>query len=178
MKRTLEEWRPIPGYEGFYSASNHGRVKSLARYVKHSRGGKLLVKGRILATQSDRNGYLSVTLWKDGKSKRHLINRLVLTVFVGPPADPRLHAMHRDSNNINNNLQNLHWGTAKENYADKVKQGTDQKGERHGMSKLTTADVLAIRASSETGPVLGARYGIHRTNVYYIKARKTWAHVQ
>lgn len=34
----LEEWVEIPGWEGFYEASTHGRVRSLDRMVRHSDG--------------------------------------------------------------------------------------------------------------------------------------------
>ena len=30
---TPEEFRDIPGYEGYYQVSNHGRVKALSRLV-------------------------------------------------------------------------------------------------------------------------------------------------
>lgn len=29
----IEEWRAIPGYEGFYEVSDQGRVRSLDRYA-------------------------------------------------------------------------------------------------------------------------------------------------
>ena len=34
-----EVWKDIPGYEGFYQASNEGEIKSLSRIVKHNLGG-------------------------------------------------------------------------------------------------------------------------------------------
>lgn len=39
-----EEWRDVPGYEGFYMASSHGRVKSLGRTTfagRHTKQGCL-----------------------------------------------------------------------------------------------------------------------------------------
>ena len=33
-----EVWRPVRGYEGLYEVSDLGRVRSLARIVKHPRG--------------------------------------------------------------------------------------------------------------------------------------------
>ena len=31
----IEEWRPIPGFEGYYSVSDLGCVRSERRVVKH-----------------------------------------------------------------------------------------------------------------------------------------------
>ena len=39
----LEEWRDIPGWEGFYQASNVGRVRSLTRH-----DGRRTVRGQLL----------------------------------------------------------------------------------------------------------------------------------
>lgn len=32
-KSDIEEWKDINGYEGLYQVSNHGRIKSLSRFV-------------------------------------------------------------------------------------------------------------------------------------------------
>ncbi len=41
-------------------------------------------------------------------------------------------------------------------------------------AKITAADAAAIRASDESGPVLGARYGINKAMVNYIKQGRSW----
>ena len=38
---NLEEWRDIPDYEGYYQASNLGRIKSLERII-HRKNGRIL----------------------------------------------------------------------------------------------------------------------------------------
>ena len=43
-----EIWVDAYGYDGIYEVSNLGRVKSLERYVPNGRGGKRIVKERIL----------------------------------------------------------------------------------------------------------------------------------
>ena len=32
--KEIEKWKDIPSYEGFYQASNFGRIKSLDRLVR------------------------------------------------------------------------------------------------------------------------------------------------
>ena len=75
------------------------------------------------------------------------------------------------------NPRHLYWGTQAENMADKYIAGTEQTGERHNLAKLTEADVLYIRRSSETGVALAARFGITKSNVSCIRTRKTWKHI-
>lgn len=76
MKTTVEEWRPIKGYEGFYEVSNFGRIKSLDRYV-NGRWGKTFRKGFILKPVKAPNGYLHICLI----SKQYQIHRLVARAF-------------------------------------------------------------------------------------------------
>lgn len=54
------------------------------------------------------------------------------------------------------------------------------RGEESGQAKLTTQDVLAIRAAATTGehlPTIAARFGVTKENVYYIVKRVTWKHI-
>lgn len=54
----MEKWKVIKGYEGIYEVSNHGKIKSLARKIKHSDGNSRNVKERILNPANDKDGYL------------------------------------------------------------------------------------------------------------------------
>ena len=59
------------------------------------------------------------------------------------------------------------------------------RGEAHGMSKLTVGAVREIRRCYTPGrkpgvgtlSALGARFGVDRTLIHQIVARKIWAHV-
>lgn len=73
-----EEWRDIPGYEG-YMVSDLGRVKSL--------NYKNTGQERILKLGKKDNGYLYVGLSKDGKVKCFYVHRLVWEAFNGPIPD-------------------------------------------------------------------------------------------
>lgn len=97
-------WKPIPGYEGLYSVSSDGKVKSLFRYH------------RTLKPNVSKNGYESVELFKDKKSKRLLVHRLVAIAFIPNPENlPQVN--HKDENKRNNSVSNLEWVTAKQNMA-------------------------------------------------------------
>jgi hypothetical protein len=128
-----ERWLDLPGFEGRYEVSDHGRVKSLRR--RKSSGG--------LLTQFGRAGYLSVMLCVNGSGKIHLIHRLVLLAFVGPCPDGKEGA-HKDGDPANNRLTNLYWATKKENAADKERHGKFRRAMR-SLRRLSPAERAFIR---------------------------------
>jgi hypothetical protein len=75
------------------------------------------------------------------------------------------------------NPDHLFAATHLQNIADAVAKGRMARGERIGSARLTTADVIAIRASSETAREAGARYGVGRYTIHCIRERRTWKHV-
>src|SRR5208282_1739446 len=84
---TIEEWRDIPGYEG-YQASNLGAVRSVERTVNV--GGRLLsYKGQILKQEEYGNGQ-SVLLYKNGKRQHRFVHVLVALAFIGPCPDGQI----------------------------------------------------------------------------------------
>lgn len=95
----MEKWRNIDGYPG-YEISNRGRVKGIRKNVlKPVDGGQ---------------GYLKVTLSRNGKHTDKRINRLVAQAFIPNPEGLPV-VMHKDNNRSNNNIDNLAWGTHSEN---------------------------------------------------------------
>lgn len=102
-------WKDIPGYEGVYSVSNYGRVKSYKRFG--SSGG--ILKPRV---KSD-TGHLRVSLSSSGRVSDFLIHRLVLTAFVRTPEDWE-QGLHGNGDPTDNRLWNLRWGSSSENHAD------------------------------------------------------------
>jgi hypothetical protein len=112
------------------------------------------------------------------------VHLLVLTAFVGPPANGQ-QCRHLNGDRCDPRLENLTWGTAKENSADRILHGTQASGERHGAARLTDADVREIRrryckisSRHGNGGKLAAEYGISISQVHNIVTRKAWAHVQ
>ena len=114
----VENWTPVPGYEGLYEVSDLGRVKSQPR--PSTRGG-------ILSPVTRPDGRLRVTLSKEGNVEYWLVHRLVLWSFVGPCPDG-MEACHWDDNARNNSLSNLRWGTSLANSADQRRNGKCRNG--------------------------------------------------
>ncbi len=69
------------------------------------------------------NGYLTVTLWRDGRQHNMLAHRLVVTAFIGEQPDGE-EVRHRDGDRLNNSADNLEWGTRSANILDQVDHGT------------------------------------------------------
>ena len=80
------------------------------------------------------------------------------------------------------NPAHLYAGTQADNMSDMKTKGrlVNPTGERHGESKLTAADVIAIRAASANGEIqrtIATRFGVTRSQVSNIVNRKSWTHI-
>ncbi len=79
---TAEQWRAVVGYEGMYSVSNKGRVRSLERVVTKRTGHTRTVPPRILALRRSGPGWSpTVQLWKHGVGTHHSVRRLMAAAF-------------------------------------------------------------------------------------------------
>lgn len=72
------------------------------------------------------------------------------------------------------NPAHLSWKTHKENMADRVRDGTTNRGERCHSHKLIEAQVLAIRADTRLQREIAADYRVSTTTVGGIKTRHKW----
>lgn len=137
MKRgvfILEEWRDVKGYEGIYMVSSLGRVKSLDRVVERNNGKKARIKGKILSLSKMRNGYLMVSLYKNGNYKNKMVHQLVALSFI------RKVKGKNEVNHINhirddNKLSNLEWCTHQENMIDAVEFSSGPYQDSHNRLK-------------------------------------------
>jgi hypothetical protein len=118
-----EDWKPIPGYEGLYEVSDLGEVRTLEREWISGRGVRRIVKPGIKNKTKDKDGYYRVTLCKSGKKTRKHVHQLVAEAFIGPKPEG-LQVRHLDHSRTNNRLNNLKYGTAKENSADRHRNPT------------------------------------------------------
>jgi len=109
-----EEWRPVIGYEGWYSVSSLGRVRRDADI--HNRWGRCpQSSGRILKRgTSSKAEYPQVRLSRPGRVEVRRVHVLVARAFLGAP--PNGHEVdHKDANRWNCALTNLEYVTHREN---------------------------------------------------------------
>lgn len=90
-----------------------------------------------------------------------------------------LQALHRCRTKPCCNKKHLYWGTPLQNMQDRVRDGTDCRGEKSPVRKLTTDDVLKIRAlrGVQTQARLADMFGVSQVTVADIQLRKTWRHI-
>ena len=72
------------------------------------------------------NGYFAVRLTKNKQSYLKSIHRLLLETFVGPCPE-NMECRHLNGNRQDNRLENLCWGTRRENVLDAIKHKTFAK---------------------------------------------------
>lgn len=76
------------------------------------------------------------------------------------------------------NPEHLYLGTHRQNMDDRDRKGRLAQGERSPFSKISAKDVVAIRASTQTLAVLGARYGIAFQTVSEIRLGLIWRSIK
>lgn len=102
-----EIWVDI--FEGFYSVSNLGQVRSNDRVINTKCGPKLF-KGRILKPETTKDGHLRVVISNSQNKIRKFVHRLVAECFIpNPNKYPIIN--HKDENPANNQVNNLEWCT-------------------------------------------------------------------
>lgn len=168
MVATTEIWKPVPGYEGWYSVSSLGRIR-------RDRGGTSAKPGAMLKLNPQALGYLAVSLCKHGKVETFRVSRLVCHAFFGPPF-PDAQADHINGDPGDNRVENLRWVTPMANthlaYHRNGSWPSDKR--RH---KLNGAQVRLLREfrrisprwngrNSGVLPVLARAWGVSRAIVY------------
>lgn len=96
-------WKKIKGYEDYFVSQN-GEIKSF-------KNGK----ERLMKPQLDsKRRYLLIGLSKNGKTKMHLVHRIVADAFLDNPNNKE-QVNHKNCNTRDNRLDNLEWVTREEN---------------------------------------------------------------
>src|SRR5262245_48668441 len=198
---TTEEWRPVIGYEGWYSVSSLGRVRRERAY-RTTTAGRIL-KSRWL------HRYLYVVLSCAGHRAVKPVHQLVAQAFLGP-CPTGLEINHRNGLRADNRVANLEYCTHRENmehagqyglvaagdhhwsrrHPEWVARGNAAaarrhpeslpRGELHHHSRLTAELVIELRtlyAAHIPPPVLAQRFGITLRYVFKIVKRQAWAHI-
>ena len=117
MIQEEEVWKDIPNWEGYYQASNLGRIRSLDRLVLGRYGTYRKVKGQILKQCLGSRGYPHVGLGRKGTLKTHLVHLLVSETFNYKPDYP-VEVLHLNNIKTDNRAVNLKWDTHLKNMRD------------------------------------------------------------
>ncbi len=166
-----EVWLPIKGFEGLYMISSLARVRSLpGRYFKGNRTKPDI----LLKPASNREGYLSVKLYKNSMKTQKLIHRLVGDAFV-PNPDNKKEFNHKDLNKLNNLPSNLEPNTRQENVEHAKVNGAILRGEQCPRSILTEKQVLEIFYNNGTIKEIAKKYSILTGMIRAVKSGQSWS---
>ena len=91
-------------------------------------------KERILKQSKSHKGYLYVNLYKNGKSKKYSVHKLVAEAFIpNPEGKPEIN--HDDGNKENCCASNLYWSTRSENVLHAYRTGLYKNPKKHCNNK-------------------------------------------
>lgn len=114
---------------------------------------------------------------RDGGSR--YVHRRVCEERHGPPPAPDHEAAHSCGRGDHACVTKRHlsWKTTAQNHADKLIHGTHNRGERHGIAKITETaarQILALRGQG-TQRAIAAQFHVSQNMVARIHSRQTWA---
>jgi hypothetical protein len=115
---AVEQWRWLPGHEGWTEVSDHGRVRRWYQHVAGRLPPIMLDEPAIVTTT--RVGAYQKFSSRGGASRRSPItlHEAVLRTFVGPRPDRMMCCHFPDPNGANCALSNLRWDGGPENWND------------------------------------------------------------
>lgn len=160
-----EIWKDIPGFEGKYQASSHGRIRSVdhrVRVVARGTEATRLSRGCVLRPGRSRDGHVSVVLGRGYGSM--LVHTAVALAFLGPRPEG-LDVCHNDGNPENNHPDNLRYDTRTDNILDVYRLGGRWR-------KLTLDDIREIKRLMDDGAVgaeVARQFGVSQSTVSKIK---------
>lgn len=151
-----ERWADVPGFEGIYQVSDHGRVRSLPRVTCDGRriNGRLM-KGTVVA----HGGHRQVKLMRGGEYKCMYVSRLVAEAFVPNPGLLRS-VLHKNGDPLDDRAENLYWADQPTNSAERWSEErsvavTRGDGKSYGSMTDAALDMRVAGASIRCAEVSG-----------------------
>lgn len=104
--------------------------------------------GKVLKLSKKSDGYFHCVLVIDGAPKFLCIHKVVAETFIGPKPFKWAVARHLNDNKSDNRLENVLWGSRKDNYDDCVRNGgnKDVSGDNHARRVISESDALDIKS--------------------------------
>jgi len=167
---------PIKDFPGYFIDTD-GVVRS-NKVIGRPSNKSVQTEMRRLKGVIHHTGYLMVTLYKNRKRYMRLIHRLVLEAFIGECLEG-MECRHLNGDRADGRLSNLKWGTPKENSADRILHGTDDRGEKSVRSVLTEREAIEIYRlkGNESCRYLANRFDVHVNTIYGIWQKRRWKHI-
>jgi hypothetical protein len=175
----MTTWVPITGYEGYYEVSDDGQVRGVDRVdcVGQRRAGKILSQASKVKKAGDKPLMKFVSLCKDRSRVNGYVHHLVAAAFLGP-RPPGMYVCHKDGDATNNHVDNLYYGTPKQNGEDASRHGTTLRGKRNQKTKLSEHQVSFIQLSDLSArgakSALAKQLGVAATTISAVLHKRNW----
>jgi hypothetical protein len=116
------------------------------------------------------HGYLQVGLYKDGKQKIKKVHILLAQHFLD---NTRNYPVVRHLNDVktDNRLENLSWGTHKDNTADMFRNGTDKVSRR-----FSKEEIIEIYTTNKPTKFFVEKYKVSRQAINSIRRDENYSH--
>jgi DNA-binding LacI/PurR family transcriptional regulator len=104
---------------------------------------------------------------------------LIAKAFLPPPEASQDEVRHLDGDKTNNAIENLAWGTRKENGEDMARHGS-LKGRKNPRAVLTESDIIAIRWANVVGDTfveIARRFRVSVSTIEAVISGRNWGHV-
>lgn len=176
----VEVWKKVPNFED-YEVSSFGNVRSYR--PRCGKGPSLSTPRPVKPTLIKNKPYYQLTLCDGvGGYKQVRLHMLILEVFIGPRPTKEHECCHNDGNPNNNFLENLRWGTKKENMLDQYKHGTRILGEKSPNAVLTEEQVMILKNALPDwkhgmGTKFAKQFGVGTSTISRVKKGISWGHV-
>ena len=168
------EYRIVQCYgNDAYCVGNDGTVWS-----RHGRGNSRSFAAWRLLSPGDEGGKLFVNL-SDGEGGHKNFGVHTLVAFVGPKPKG-LQCRHLNGNYKNNFVDNLCWGTAKENAADKERHGTLLRGsqlKQAAFDDQKVAEIIKRLSEGKSRASIAREFSVDPSAITKIALKKTWRHI-
>jgi DNA-binding CsgD family transcriptional regulator len=115
---------------------------------------------------ADKDGYLTIEI----AGKRHKVHILILEAFVGP-RPPKMEGCHKNDIKTDNRLENLVWGTHRENFEHAVANGLVVLK----LDAVKAVEIVKLKSQGLTNLEIGDRLGVSGIAVQKVLCGKLWS---
>lgn len=174
--------KDIPGFEGLYAATEDGRIWSYPKTAMGGKTGKVMRKipAKFLKPYVMKHGYHQLSLYKDGCTFKYLVHQLIAYTFLPTIPGKKYQINHKNLNKSDNCVENLEWVSPIENVRHANRNGVHNRGERHGISKLSEKQVREIRKLRKEGLMykeIAPLFGVQKATIGEICRGELWSHI-
>ncbi|MDD5397413.1 MAG: HNH endonuclease [Candidatus Moranbacteria bacterium] len=175
--------RDCPSYPG-YSITKDGHVFTHRHRfgLGKGMGGGVKIDKKFTKEMNPyigHGGYIYVAISTIKGQRSIPIHTLLLDAFVGL-CPKNMEVRHLDGNPQNNSLDNLLYGTVKENAEDRKKHGHNRRGSNHPRSKLSETIVIDLRKRNQMGESIASlsrEFNVSESTMSNAIKGKTWKYI-